>query len=829
MCRLRRQRHVVPVGPGRPLWRRLLVWPALMAAAACSSTNQSPAAFEQAELALRRGALQEAQTIVDAAVAAEPSRDSAAAWRYQLLRAEILIARVDLATALPLLHATLPSGDGFEPLRARQKYLFAKTQVLKGAFPDALATLTDARRHGPLPRDLDWEAAVLEGQIKLRLGQWDDAEKILNAVTTAAAGAGDHYREALALNNLGMGRLVRRRFDEALTWFERLVALPGVTDTTVYGAALNNAGICYARLGQLERAVAVQTRAVEFHEKGSRVAFEQALGELGTTFLIHEDYPRGLEHLRRALTAAMDASLMGDAALWAKNLAAGYHLVGNLDEAEHFNKEARRLNPNASPASLAWNTLYDGHIAAGRGRREDAAQLYRQAMAEAGDLPAIHWVAYGGLADLAVANGQLDRAEGHYASALAIVESTRSDLLKADYRISFLTTLIDFYRRYVDLLVDRGKIERALEVVESSRARVLAERHGVAAGQKPSAAAMRRVAAQSRTVLLSYWLAPRQSYVWVVTAGGIRAVPLAPGPQIQELVRAYRSMLDNALADPLASQNTPGHRLYDMLVAPVAASIPEGASVLIVPDGALHQLNFETLPAENQYLIEKAEIQVAPSLALLSAQAGAPATGRSLLLMGDAQAREPEFPALRFASDEMTSIAGHFADDVVETLRGERALPRSYREAHPERFAMIHFTAHATANVDSPLDSAVILSGPDHEHKLYARDVADQPLKADLVTVSACRSAGERAYSGEGLIGFAWAFLRAGARRVIAGLWDVDDRSTAQLMDRVYAGIAAGAAPPRALRDAKLRFLREAGPYAKPYYWAPFQIFTVTL
>ena len=76
------------------------------------------------------------------------------------------------------------------------------------------------------------------------------------------------------------------------------------------------------------------------------------------------------------------------------------------------------------------------------------------------------------------------------------------------------------------------------------------------------------------------------------------------------------------------------------------------------------------------------------------------------------------------------------------------------------------------------------------------------------MTISACRSAGERAYSGEGLVGFAWAFLRAGSRRVVAGLWDVDDRSTATLMDRFYEGIAAGEPPARALRDAKLALMK---------------------
>jgi CHAT domain-containing protein len=153
------------------------------------------------------------------------------------------------------------------------------------------------------------------------------------------------------------------------------------------------------------------------------------------------------------------------------------------------------------------------------------------------------------------------------------------------------------------------------------------------------------------------------------------------------------------------------------------------------------------------------------------------------------------------------------------------ATPARYHASQPGKFGIVHFTAHAEANAESPLDSAVILSRDDSGYKLYARDVANRPLSADLVTISACRSAGERTYAGEGLVGFAWAFLRAGARRVIAGLWDVDDRSTAALMGRVYSSLAAGASPSQALRTAKLEMIRSANATAKPYYWAPFQLF----
>ncbi len=135
---------------------------------------------------------------------------------------------------------------------------------------------------------------------------------------------------------------------------------------------------------------------------------------------------------------------------------------------------------------------------------------------------------------------------------------------------------------------------------------------------------------------------------------------------------------------------------------------------------------------------------------------------------------------------------------------------------------------HAEANAAIPLDSAVILSGPDMHFKLYARDIAASPIRAELVTVSACRSAGDRSYVGEGLVGLAWAFMRAGAQRVVAGPWDVDDRSTAELMDRFYESLASGEPPAQSLRKAKLWLIARGGNYAKPYYWAALEMFTAS-
>jgi CHAT domain-containing protein len=268
--------------------------------------------------------------------------------------------------------------------------------------------------------------------------------------------------------------------------------------------------------------------------------------------------------------------------------------------------------------------------------------------------------------------------------------------------------------------------------------------------------------------------------------------------------------------------------LSDILLSPVRPYLKKGDRVIVVPDGALSAVNFETLPVFEgtpHYWLEDATVAVAPALYTLDSPPPVAKGRRSLLLIGDPEAYEPKYPRLRHAAEEIADIrkAFSFADTSVYT--GSLASPVAYENALPGEFSMIHFAAHAEANPESPLDSAVILSRSTEGFKLYARDILKSPLRTDLVTISACRSAGDKAYSGEGLVGFAWAFLHAGSRSVIAGLWDVADRSTAQLMTVLYRELAGGAAPIDALRTAKLSLLKAGGVVQKPYYWGPFQLY----
>jgi CHAT domain-containing protein len=200
-----------------------------------------------------------------------------------------------------------------------------------------------------------------------------------------------------------------------------------------------------------------------------------------------------------------------------------------------------------------------------------------------------------------------------------------------------------------------------------------------------------------------------------------------------------------------------------------------------------------------------------------------------MLLIGDPVYRESEYATLPNAAQEVANVAGHFAADHRMVLTGAQASPDAYRDHQPGGFSYIHFVAHATANMTAPLDSAVVLSrdrGEAGTYKLYARDILQQNLHADLVTLSSCYGSGSRQYTGEGLVGLAWAFLRAGSHQVIGAMWEVSDVSTPQLMDNLYAELAKGSQPDIALRAAKLAMLHSNGVFRKPLYWAPFLLYS---
>jgi CHAT domain-containing protein len=440
------------------------------------------------------------------------------------------------------------------------------------------------------------------------------------------------------------------------------------------------------------------------------------------------------------------------------------------------------------------------------------------------------WEAESRVARVYAEEGKYDAAEKEFRHSLATIEGVRSSVQAEDLRLSFLSSAISFYDDYIGFLISRHRAEDALQVAELSRSRTLAE--GLGAAPKTLSFPLRdfqprQIAQRTNSVLLVYWLGQKKSYLWVITPAKVTCLTLAGATEIDPLVKSYREAVLSG-RDVLAGGSTEGEKLYTLLVEPAKKFVPLGSRVILLPDGSLYGLNFETLLVpwpKPHFWIEDVTLSTASSLTLLGSGAHGAPKDWNLLLVGDAVSASNDFPVLRQAAAEMDRVGRYFGDSRREVLAGPQATPAAFLQRRPERFAYLHFVTHGSASRAHPLDSAVILSPDGDSFKLYARDIVKHPLSAYLVTVSACNGSGTRAYSGEGLVGLSWAFLRAGAHNVIAALWEVNDASTPQLMDKLYAELSQGRDPASALRAAKLSLLHSDTIFSKPFYWAPFQLY----
>ncbi len=682
------------------------------------------------------------------------------------------------------------------------------------------------------------------GEMAADSGAFTSAEGYYRSARADAEGARDPWLIGWARMGLGYNRAKAARFDEAVPFFEQARKSgqeTGAKPLTLW--AMGNLGWCAFSLGDFDAAMKDFISAEALSEQiGLRDAQHRWLGAIGNIYAERGDLEQAASYHQRAVTLAREAGNNAWLAIAWSNLADIAMKKGDLAAAQSFNDQALAIKQHLGDLwSLAYSELNAANLEAHEHKYAQAEKDYQGVIRRSPDAhaPDVLWGAYDGLALLYQDTHRAALAEAQFRKGIQNIDSAWNQLGSDDWRMTFLVPqyLIGLFRDYVEFLIENHHDELALEMVESSRARVLSKRLELV-GALPANFRMERllaVARASHTVILSYWLAPGQSSLWVIGLGRTVHYALPAAGQIEELVRKYAGTV-TAGRDPLARRDSLASDLYQAILAPAAGRIPPDSNVIVVPDGVLHELNFETLVVplpKPHYWIEDVTIATAPSLRILGGSGDRVSSGQphaaTLLLFGDPVLNNQEFGTLPNVKREIAAVQDHFQAANRCVFTGARAVPEEYAKASPANFTNIHFATHATANRESPLNSAIILSHHGENFKLYARDVAAVPLRADLVTISACTSAGAKAYAGEGLMGFAWAFLQAGARNVIASLWDVDDASSVDIMRDLYAGLAAGQTPARALRTAKLTMLRSGNRnplWSRPYYWGPLQVFT---
>ncbi|MEO8596104.1 MAG: CHAT domain-containing protein [Candidatus Solibacter sp.] len=336
------------------------------------------------------------------------------------------------------------------------------------------------------------------------------------------------------------------------------------------------------------------------------------------------------------------------------------------------------------------------------------------------------------------------------------------------------------------------------------------------------------------SLLVEYWVGPDRLAVLWIGQGKSGIASRAFTPADRAAIRQFASAVPAARDFAWRAQAA---QLGDYLLGqvPIAGTL---ANLLIVPDGILNLVPFETLSLApgKLLLIEQVAVSYLPSAALV-ATAGtkaalSPPWNRQLLAFGDPVAPDGGvFPGDRHWT--RLPASGSELRNVVSAVRGRAEvhaaadnLKSALTGGAPGGAALLHFSTHAVVD---PVDSSRsrILFTPERgkpgSEYLFWPEAAALPLNGvDLVTLSACDTETEKMVRGEEVQSFSRAFLAAGARSTVTTLWRVDDRPTAEFMQMFYRNLTRGEAKAEALRNTKLSFFQSNTEWSLPQVWAAF-------
>ncbi|MCU0620498.1 MAG: CHAT domain-containing protein [Gemmatimonadales bacterium] len=328
------------------------------------------------------------------------------------------------------------------------------------------------------------------------------------------------------------------------------------------------------------------------------------------------------------------------------------------------------------------------------------------------------------------------------------------------------------------------------------------------------------------TVLLEYLLSDSAAALFVVDRGGVHALDLGSD---RRTIASQVEFARGTLAKPSGATASRAvlERLFRTLVEPAeSAGLLRGATrLLVVPHAELHYLPFAALRQPGGgYLVERFAIATVPSASVwLQAEGRAPrarASGRVLALA-------PVAAQLPGTQREVEAIAA-LAPASTTVLLGTRATRGALERALPSA-DVLHLATYGVLNRRNPLFSHVELAAPaGGDGRLEVHDVHGLTLDLSLVVLSACQTgvgSGLQADvpAGDEWVGMAQAFLSAGARRVMATLWLVDDQATAELMTRFHAARRQGGPTSDALATVQRGAIGDAR-FGDPYYWAGIQL-----
>lgn len=346
--------------------------------------------------------------------------------------------------------------------------------------------------------------------------------------------------------------------------------------------------------------------------------------------------------------------------------------------------------------------------------------------------------------------------------------------------------------------------------------------------------------------ILYYFLGQSKSYAWLIKSQDIDIQLL---PSADELTGLIDALVSEINTNPATSNSrnqwenilTADKEISATLLGSIGDKLSEVTHLTIIPDGVLHRLPFSILlsPKSNykSTLNKSLSISYANSIATLShlqTKKTTQVSNNGLLLIANPTIDSEDsynsnalatLPAAEREAKRLLALWGTASDSKL--LLGHRATKEEIYNSTSQRYQVIHFASHAFIDWDNPANSAIKLASPTHTNTLMnpdltLNDISKLKLNTEMVVLSACETAAGKLTTGEGPIGLSRAFFEAGANRVLASLWPVDDEATAKLFELFYeALLELNHKPDEALQFAQQELMKNQR-YSHPYYWSGF-------
>jgi len=764
-----------------------------------------------------------------------------------------------------------PVGDAFEQLAriARRSGEFGL------ALEYAYKALGIARRVGDTQREADALSAV--GSIHLALGEFETAIDVFHRVEVLDP---DPASRAVASANIGLALVKLGDYGAA----EPLIKTSLAVWTTRRwrgdeANALNDLGELYARRGDLPRARDLFEQAATKSAEGKFVSGEalarRRLGEILVQLGRLDEAQQALaaasaltaldsEPVARAVILAADARLalarqdVSGARRKAEEAVAAVESVRGRAESARVRAAMLASSQSAYEAMVrVLMTQHDADRSAGFDRQ--ALEISERARARS-LLELVMDLRAGGAGPSTALDELRTLQQRIHAKAQAVDDAQRA-------KRPIATALA----RELDELIDQFGL---------AEARLRREHPDTATIESPellSADAIQSQVLDSDTILVEYMLAEPVSYAWVVSQQSMAAYRLADRSTIEAAAQRFQAVIAQPPVSAAAGQRTRSEAeasaiaLGRLLLEPIGR-IPDGKRLLIVAPGSLQQVPFGALRGSigGQPLIARHDIVHAPSASIVAAVRSLddhrlPAP-RALAVFADPvfDADDPRVTVSRRARAANREQPDTSPTTLARAVRGVESdksslarLPFTRLEAsaiaalaprasvlmatdfsanlqqvtRPSLgdYRILHFATHGLLDTRTPELSGLVFSlvndrGRAQDGFLRLNDISRLRLNAELAVLSGCNTGRGRSVDGEGVIGLTRGFVIAGARRVVASLWQVDDLATAEFMKRFYREMLERRQQPATALGIAQRQMAESERWRDPYFWAGFVI-----